>query len=162
MHRDHWREQADAIHRTIVKKWEPYSEEDQRFLTVALAGEVGEFTNLVKKIWRGDFYHPADNYHVRAERIPEELADIAVYLEILARAFGVDLNEACVRKIPELLRRWPEAEEAVAALVQPAAKPQTPDCPSCGRKPEDWPPEGCHERLRCDPIDYSSAVEGRG
>lgn len=104
-----WREKAQIIHEQVVKRWEPWSQEDQRFLTLALAGEVGELANLVKKLWRGDGipFAPA--------LIQDELADIRIYLELLALSFDVDLDEACEAKMPELLRRWPEVATAIAA-----------------------------------------------
>lgn len=111
-----WREQVRLIHETVVKKWEPYSDEDTRFVALALAGEVGELCNLVKKEWRGN---PVDNPKRLRREMADELADIRIYLELLALCLGVDLDVAVAQKIPELLRRWPEAREAIAALHRP-------------------------------------------
>ena len=97
-----WRAAVVAIHEKVLKKWRPWSNEDRRFLALALAGEVGELANLVKKDWRGD----AGN---RGKLIREELADVRIYLELLAIAHDVDLDEACLAKVYELQRRWPEA-----------------------------------------------------
>lgn|SRR6185436_11496863 len=107
-----WRRKARAIHELVVKRWPPYSDEDQRFLALALAGEVGEFCNVVKKLWRGD-----DLPHAHA-MIEEELADIRIYLELVALSFHVDLDAACEAKMPELQRRWPETAEAIARLAE--------------------------------------------
>jgi NTP pyrophosphatase (non-canonical NTP hydrolase) len=104
-----WRRKAQVIHELVVKRWEPYSQEDQRFLALALAGEVGELCNVVKKQWRGDALPNAP------AMIEEELADIRIYLELLALAFDVDLDDACEGKMPELERRWPETATAIAA-----------------------------------------------
>lgn len=50
-----WREKARVIHeQLIVQRWPAYSAEDQRFLMLALSGEVGELANIVKKLWRQD------------------------------------------------------------------------------------------------------------
>jgi NTP pyrophosphatase (non-canonical NTP hydrolase) len=103
-----WQEKARLIHELVVKRWEPYSEEDQRFLALALAGEVGELCNVVKKLWRGDALPHAPAL------IKEELADIRIYLELLALSFDVDLDDACENKMPELERRWPETMTAIA------------------------------------------------
>lgn len=102
-----WREKAWAIHMRVVgrKGIVPGSDEDRHFLTLALCGEVGELANLVKKTWRGDFTVEA----ARAD-IGGELADARIYLEVLARALGCDLDAECERKLPELLRRWPPDE----------------------------------------------------
>jgi NTP pyrophosphatase (non-canonical NTP hydrolase) len=105
-----WRRHALHIHSTVAKRWVAWSEEDKRFLTLALCGEVGELANLVKKEWRGD--------GARTAAIREELVDVRIYLELLAVAFGVDLDRACMHKIPELYNRWPEVRplDALAAL----------------------------------------------
>ena len=60
----------------------PYSNKDERFLALALAGEVGELCNMVKKRWR-------DGAELTAE-IRDELADIRVYLELIAKCFGIE------------------------------------------------------------------------
>jgi NTP pyrophosphatase (non-canonical NTP hydrolase) len=101
-----WRDEARHIHETVVKSWEPYSAEDLRFSTLALAGEVGEFANLVKKGWRGDDLAELADPRVWAG----ELADIRIYLELVALCCGVDLERACAAKIGELYERWPEAK----------------------------------------------------
>jgi NTP pyrophosphatase (non-canonical NTP hydrolase) len=59
-----------------------FSSEDERFLALALCGEAGELANLIKKRWRDGAY--------LADEIREELADIRVYLELLARCFGIE------------------------------------------------------------------------
>lgn len=56
----------------------------------ALAGEVGEACNLIKKLHRGD--------HVDRGAIAHELADVAIYLDILAGRLGIDLGAAVVEK----------------------------------------------------------------
>ena len=59
-----------------------YSNEDERFLALALAGEVGELCNMIKKRWRDG----AD----LAEEIKDEIADIRIYLELIAKCFGIE------------------------------------------------------------------------
>jgi NTP pyrophosphatase (non-canonical NTP hydrolase) len=110
-----WRKKAKLIHELVVKRWPPYSDEDQRFLALALAGEVGEFCNVVKKLWRGD------NLPTAQAMLEEELADIRIYLELCALSFGIDLDQACEGKMPELERRWPEVVSAIAAAQAKAA-----------------------------------------
>ena len=60
----------------------PYSSTDERFLALALCGEVGELANMIKKRWRDG----AD----LSEEIRDEIADIRVYLELLAKCFGIE------------------------------------------------------------------------
>lgn len=59
-----------------------FSSEDERFLALALCGEAGELANYIKKRWRdgADF----------KEEIRDEIADIRVYLELMARCFDID------------------------------------------------------------------------
>lgn len=59
-----------------------YSNSDERFLALALCGEAGELANMVKKRWRGG----AD----LSEEIRDEIADIRVYLELIAKCFGIE------------------------------------------------------------------------
>jgi len=107
-----WQEQIRIIHETVIKEWEPYSDEDLRFTALALAGEVGEICNLIKKEWRGTLVD--DPQRLRRE-MADELADIRIYLQLLALCLGVNLDTAVIQKIPELLNRWPEARRAIIA-----------------------------------------------
>jgi NTP pyrophosphatase (non-canonical NTP hydrolase) len=106
-----WKEKAKVIHETVCKNWKVWSDEDRRFLALALGGEVGELQNLIKKDWRGDTN--AHNLGAWREKVEMELADIRIYLELLARAYEIDLDEACEKKQVELLERWPAAAEAI-------------------------------------------------
>lgn len=66
----------------------------------ALVGEVGELANYFKKIDRGDY--------TLAEKqvdVAKELADIQIYLDLLAYKCGVNLGEATVEKFNEVSRR---------------------------------------------------------
>ncbi len=60
----------------------PYSNTDERFLALALCGEAGELANMIKKRWRDG----AD----LSDEIREEICDIRVYLELLAKCFGIE------------------------------------------------------------------------
>lgn len=59
-----------------------YSLTDERFLALALCGEAGELANMIKKRWRDG----AD----LTEEIRDEIADIRIYLELLAKCFGIE------------------------------------------------------------------------
>jgi NTP pyrophosphatase (non-canonical NTP hydrolase) len=59
----------------------------------ALTGEVGEAANIIKKVRRGDF--PLNDAR---EILGDELADIMIYLDLLAFQCGIDLEEAVIRK----------------------------------------------------------------
>jgi len=58
-----------------------WSNVDERFLALALCGEAGELANMIKKRWR-------DGADLTPE-IREEIADIRVYLELIAHCFGI-------------------------------------------------------------------------
>jgi NTP pyrophosphatase (non-canonical NTP hydrolase) len=65
----------------------------------ALAGEVGEACNVVKKIRRPQLgttgnKHDVEAYHAQLE---SEIGDVLIYLDLLANAAGLDLT-TCVRR----------------------------------------------------------------
>lgn len=66
----------------------------------AVTGEVGELANLLKKVKRGDF--TLDD--VRQD-ISDELADVVIYLDILAKRCDVDLSSAVESKFNRVSER---------------------------------------------------------
>src|SRR5262245_4098827 len=62
-----------------------YSNSDERFLALALCGEAGELANMIKKRWRDG----AD----LTEDIRDEIADIRVYLELLAKCIDIEADK---------------------------------------------------------------------
>ena len=62
-------------------------------LIVCLLGELGEFSNITKKVVRGDKVLK----EVKAE-LDEELVDTFIYLIKIANQFGVDLGGGFVMK----------------------------------------------------------------
>jgi len=55
----------------------------------AVIGELGEYANLRKKVERGDF-----TLAQAKKKLGSELADVVIYLDILATQLGIDLGEA--------------------------------------------------------------------
>jgi len=55
----------------------------------AVAGELGELANLLKKVRRGDF-----TVEELQPQIRDEIADVNIYLDILALQFDIDLGSA--------------------------------------------------------------------
>lgn len=70
------------------RRWFPNTAESIAFTVLALAGEVGEVANIVKKIERGS--HSFLDAKVRYQ-LNMEVADVFTYLVLLAGQLGVDL-----------------------------------------------------------------------
>lgn len=90
-----------ALHEKMTGHLFPaYSSKDERFLALALCGEAGELANMVKKRWRDG----AD----LSEEIKDEIADIRVYLELLAKCFGIEgtkLDERVQVKLAKVVKK---------------------------------------------------------
>lgn len=71
----------------------------------AVMGELGEYANLRKKVERGDF--TIDEVRTM---LADELADVVIYLDILAAQLGIDLGEAVVSK-------WNRTSDKVGAQI---------------------------------------------
>lgn len=77
-----------------------YSNTDERFLALALCGETGELANMIKKRWR-------DGVDL-SEEIREEIADIRVYLELMAKCFNIEgekLDQAVEQKLIKVVTK---------------------------------------------------------
>lgn len=96
------RDQLKAIHHRVLSKMGtvPGSIDDLSFCTIGLAGEVGEFANLVKKSMRGD---PISLRDFRGE-----LADIRVYYDLILYILELDEELIVEEKLRELMRRRPD------------------------------------------------------
>jgi NTP pyrophosphatase (non-canonical NTP hydrolase) len=71
----------------------------------AVVGELGEYANLHKKVERGDF-----TLGEKRKEIADELADVAIYLDLLATSLGVDLG-------PAIMSKWNRTSEKVGANI---------------------------------------------
>jgi NTP pyrophosphatase (non-canonical NTP hydrolase) len=67
---------------------------DLEHLAVCLAGEVGEFCNVLKKVTRGDF-----TWDQAKAELSEELADIFIYLTKISNQADIDIEQAVLNKI---------------------------------------------------------------
>lgn len=72
----------------------------------AVVGELGEYANKRKKFERGDI--GGDEFFKEAA---DELADVVVYLDILAFQLGIDLGDAVVNK-------WNAVSERVGCTLR--------------------------------------------
>lgn len=66
----------------------------------AVAGELGEAANIIKKVKRGDI-----SLEDARESLANEFADIVTYLDILAFQAGINLGEATMKKFNEVSKR---------------------------------------------------------
>jgi dCTP diphosphatase len=79
---------------------------DPKSVILALVGEVGELAELFQWL-------PADSAREQARSEPlrtragEEMADVLLYLVLLADVLGIDLADAARRKIADSERRFP-------------------------------------------------------
>ena len=78
-----------------------YDNQPLTYWTTALAGEVGELCNMIKKMQRverggvdgGSSYTAKD---ITKEMLKEEIGGIAIYLDLLASLLDISLEEAIV------------------------------------------------------------------
>lgn len=75
---------------------------DALYLSTALAGEVGEACNVVKKIARDDQGFPSD---ARLEDLKSELGDCLWYLSQLALHYGFSLQNIAEENLEKLRLR---------------------------------------------------------
>lgn len=66
----------------------------------ALVGEIGEYANFRKKYERGDIKW--EEFIKAAEK---EIADVQIYLDLLANSLGIDLGKATFNKFNEVSDR---------------------------------------------------------
>lgn len=70
---------------------------DKRFLALAICGEAGELANFIKKEWRDNSDH--------SEAIKDEIADIRLYLELLAQVYGIEGEKLDQQVISKMKRK---------------------------------------------------------
>jgi len=76
-----------------------YQNQPLTYWTTALAGEVGELCNMIKKLQRvenggidgGSSYKACD---ITKKMLQEEIGGIAIYLDLLASLLDIELEEA--------------------------------------------------------------------
>jgi NTP pyrophosphatase (non-canonical NTP hydrolase) len=66
----------------------------------AVVGELGEYANIRKKFERGDITE--EKFMVEAAK---EIADVQIYLDILAFRLGINLGDATTKKFNEVSQR---------------------------------------------------------
>lgn len=84
-----------------TKGFKCYDNQPLTYWTTALAGEVGELCNMIKKMQRverggvdgGSSYNARD---ITREMLKEEIGGIAIYLDLLASLLDISLEEAII------------------------------------------------------------------
>jgi NTP pyrophosphatase (non-canonical NTP hydrolase) len=84
---------------------------DPKSLALALTGEVGELAELLQWVPASTVRTDVREGRLR-ERLGEELADILIYLIMLADEAGIDLATASAANLAAAARRFPPAEFA--------------------------------------------------
>jgi NTP pyrophosphatase (non-canonical NTP hydrolase) len=88
-----------------------YDNQPLTYWTTALAGEVGELCNMIKKMQRverggvdgGSSYTAKD---INKEMLKEEIGGIAIYLDLLASLLDIDLEEAVIDTFNSKSRKY--------------------------------------------------------
>ncbi len=89
----------------------PYNKqtEDFLFLATALAGEVGEFANIVKKYYRADKKGVAvitDQQRDYLADMKKEIIDVFVYFLIIANQLDLDIDKAYLENLERNKNRF--------------------------------------------------------
>jgi NTP pyrophosphatase (non-canonical NTP hydrolase) len=100
-------------HSTLVNG--PLEADRQRMLmcsALGLAGEAGEFTDLVKKVYE-------QGRVLDKDRAVKELADVAYYLQLACMALDVSVPDVVQALVAKLAARYPEGFSAEASVNRP-------------------------------------------
>ena len=79
---------------------------------LGLAGEAGEFANLVKKMTAHG--HPFD-----PDSLKDELGDVLWYLAEAATAVGLNLQDIASHNVDKLIKRYPEGFSEENSINRP-------------------------------------------
>jgi NTP pyrophosphatase (non-canonical NTP hydrolase) len=83
---------------------------DDIYPVLGLAGETGEFVELVKKAWRKD--GPAWTGSFDREKATSELGDIVWYVARIAMVLGIPLSQVISYNMSKLLKRKHEGKKS--------------------------------------------------
>jgi NTP pyrophosphatase (non-canonical NTP hydrolase) len=88
-----------------------YDNQPITYWTTAVAGELGELCNMIKKTQRvamggvdgGSSYTAKD---ITKEMLQEEIGGIAIYLDLLASLLGISLEQAIIQTFNEKSEKY--------------------------------------------------------
>jgi NTP pyrophosphatase (non-canonical NTP hydrolase) len=86
----------------------PFKVEDVEMLYACVcdAGELGELFNLIKKLFRAEYYTVGHSKEITIEELEDELADVLYYIGRIAERLGLDLDRAMERKMKINMDRY--------------------------------------------------------
>ena len=85
-----------------ARKWKKYH--TPKNLALSLIVEIGELFELIQ--WQTDS-EIKDEIHKIQDSLTDELADVAIYLFLLAHELNINLNSAILQKIDKNWRKYP-------------------------------------------------------
>jgi NTP pyrophosphatase (non-canonical NTP hydrolase) len=89
---------------TRQKEWDSEHQLTEEYFGNALAGEVGEACNVVKKLARQRMGLVGSK--ASTEDLGEELADVIIYADLLAQHYNIDIAEAVRRKFNKTSEKY--------------------------------------------------------
>ncbi len=85
-----------------ARKWKKYH--TPKNLALSLIVEIGELFELIQ--WQTDS-EVKDEIHKIQDSLADELADVAIYLFLLAHEMNINLNTAILQKIDKNWKKYP-------------------------------------------------------
>lgn len=93
-----------SVYQDLAERTSGAGGQGERRLIIAalgLAGEAGEFANMVKK-------KTAHKHQISEEELADELGDVLWYAAEAASACGLDLSEIAEMNVEKLRKRYPD------------------------------------------------------
>lgn len=98
----------DSQHKGNFAWDEPINEsnlEMLQYLVICTVGELGEVSNIVKKVSRGDF-----NLDYVKNELSEEIIDVFIYIIKLAYQLNIDIENEFLKKLEKNKQRFKKFE----------------------------------------------------
>jgi NTP pyrophosphatase (non-canonical NTP hydrolase) len=96
-------------------KWEVNDEKELleriKYIAIAITGEAGEFSNIVKKSLREKFPDGQLPDAEKMEKLKQEVVDIFIYVILASLALKMDLQKEHDKKVEELRERFKRFEK---------------------------------------------------
>lgn len=93
--------------------WDEKSQDRRKVIAaLGLAGEAGEFANLIKK-------ESAHGHEITDHEYADELGDVLWYLAEAASACGLSLGDIATQNVEKLKKRYPEGFSEERSINRP-------------------------------------------